>query len=339
MKTRWISVAVLALTTALVSTSTSCKLKGRHTDSASESAETDDDSSDGDSSKSSDSKKKKSKKGGDAALAASDAPSSSAASNSTKDDDGAKKVRAAGEGKPQNPDLGDFKLTVFPTKNPKFRVYQDMAEKSKGLRTVVDTMNHSINLPRDIPVNVKDCQVANAWYSPKTHDVSVCYEFYELLDKAISKMYAHNRTLETAKGDLDNTVAFFATHEFGHALIGELNLGVVGGEEDAVDDLAGAILILDKREDVMLDAIDAFQGLSKLTAGSKPAYFDEHSFTEQRAYNTTCLVYGSNPKRWKVLVDKGFLPPARAVRCPSEFERKIKGWGAMLAGHVKSKAK
>ena len=72
---------------------------------------------------------------------------------------------------------------------------------------------------------------------------------------------------------------------------------------------------------------------------TKPAYFDEHSFTEQRAYNTTCLVYGSDPKRWQLLVDKGFLPTARAVRCQGEFERKIKGWGAMLAGHVKSKAK
>jgi Putative metallopeptidase len=43
------------------------------------------------------------------------------------------------------------------------------------------------------------------------------------------------------------------------------------------------------------------------------------------------MVYGSNPTKYSSIVEKGYLPEARAVRCPSEYQRTAESWSTLLA--------
>ena len=61
-------------------------------------------------------------------------------------------------------------------------------------------------------------------------------------------------------------------------------------------------------------------------------FWDEHSFGKQRFYNILCVLFGADPEANKHLVP-GYLPVARAARCPEEFRRKKKGWTLMLEQH------
>jgi hypothetical protein len=42
------------------------------------------------------------------------------------------------------------------------------------------------------------------------------------------------------------------------------------------------------------------------------------------------MVYGSNPTKYQYIVSQGYLPKARAVRCPSEYEKTARAWVKLL---------
>jgi len=57
---------------------------------------------------------------------------------------------------------------------------------------------------------------------------------------------------------------------------------------------------------------------------------DEHLLQEQRFYNSLCMLYGSNPDKYMMIVDKGYLPKERAARCPTEYQRTVDSWQSLL---------
>jgi hypothetical protein len=111
-----------------------------------------------------------------------------------------------------------------------------------------------------------------------------------------------------------HAMIFTLLHELGHAIIGELDLGVTGGEEDAVDDFAGWPCSRGRQAGQLLDGAEAMLDMGALSRGQLP-FHDEHSFSAQRVYNLLCLGYGRQPQELQILVDRGQLPRQRAVRC------------------------
>jgi hypothetical protein len=132
--------------------------------------------------------------------------------------------------------------------------------------------------------------------------------------------------------------AFFLLHEFGHALISELDLPVLGREEDAVDALATVLLVPeeDNPEDdqIIIDAMDGWFMSADTLDEEELALWDEHGLDGQRAYQMACLIYGSNPEAFTDLADAVDLPEERRETCRDEWARTEASWYQILAPHV-----
>lgn len=134
------------------------------------------------------------------------------------------------------------------------------------------------------------------------------------------------------------SATFILYHEFGHAMVSEFNLPVLGKQEDAVDAFATIFMVADE-EDEALDA---------MVEEAAAAWFDQaqnnedagrlydygpHSVESQRGYQILCLLVGSDPESWKDVADEYELPADRQQNCPNEYERTSAAWDTMLAGN------
>lgn len=127
-------------------------------------------------------------------------------------------------------------------------------------------------------------------------------------------------------------VQFLLVHELAHLVIGELQVPVLGPEENAADYLAATALIRADRRDpqgaarnqaYLLAAADA-QRMAWQKGMERDApvpYWDTHALTIQRFYQIACLLYGADPAAYADLPARIGLPPGRAAGCPAEFER------------------
>lgn len=231
------------------------------------------------------------------------------------------------------PPTGAFSLSIEPATKPELVAYPEFVRHTPGVQRVVTILNQ-LALPRDVPVRFRECGVLNAFYSPRDHNVNLCYELIAYFDKTIKADSSTDP--KVADVELRRAMLFSMLHEAGHAVIGELEMGVTGGEEDAVDDFAAVTLINFKAPEAALEGANSFRYLGQLHRHSQPAYFNEHSLSEQRYYNVLCTVFGSDPSAFKGLVPKP-LPPARAVRCVDEFTKKKKAWHNMLTDYYKKR--
>ena len=126
-------------------------------------------------------------------------------------------------------------------------------------------------------------------------------------------------------------------HEIGHMLINELDLPVLGWEEDAADSLSTLLLLWDPGEASFntLYALTRFWMIAHDRKGPAPAFAlaDEHSLDLQRAYHAVCMMIGASAETFTEIADLIEMPPQRRERCPREFSRLEKSWEAVLAEH------
>lgn len=128
-------------------------------------------------------------------------------------------------------------------------------------------------------------------------------------------------------------------HEFGHGLVSELELPIVGKEEDAVDNLANIIMVAkttDPALDQMLRAVadDYFaNGQFSEDNGNEAAGWDEHSPDKARAYDVICTLVGADPDTYKEAADNAGMPTERQESCAGEYESKLAAWDKLLQPH------
>jgi len=207
------------------------------------------------------------------------------------------------------------------------------------LSNVTDAMKR-FALPREVPVipaDVGPCASPNAFYSPGKHAVFLCYPMAKV---AFDNFVAMGKSPQEASNLTRDAITFVLLHELGHALIGELNLGVTGKEEDAVDELATLILIQNGKHDMAIAGTYALVLLQHFQGkGRKTPYFDEHSVSEARLYDVLCMILGSKPETFgpEILRQHPELG-ARAPKCPATYEKIDRAWTTMLAPHARAAA-
>ncbi len=125
-------------------------------------------------------------------------------------------------------------------------------------------------------------------------------------------------------------------HELGHAMIDQLQLAVLGREEDAADTLSTLLIHEVWDEDaataLVYDTANAYRlyAAEAEETGAETPYWDEHSLDLQRYYNLVCLFYGASPDMRGDDASELELPPERAEKCEDEFQLATDSWGAML---------
>jgi hypothetical protein len=132
---------------------------------------------------------------------------------------------------------------------------------------------------------------------------------------------------------IGNTV-FVLAHEFGHAIIRDFNVPILGLEENSADTLAAGVLILAERATA---AVSPDPGVFSRRLGmaavgnvltwrsglevSNPelVYWAQHDLSARRAARIVCLLVGSDAQNFGWLVEAGLVPEVRAENCPDEY--------------------
>ena|ERR1043166_3945236 len=202
---------------------------------------------------------------------------------------------------------------------PKAAKFQALYERLKN-REVLENLKaflSPLRLPRKLVLSFRECGVANAYYSP-SEGLILCYEYIDYMESLAPKdttPEGFTRAEGIAGAFLEVTL-----HELGHAVFDILEVPIYGREEDAADQFAGFIM-LQFSSDMARFAIKgaAWSYLSQEQDWQGNAFADEHGTERQRFYNYLCLGYGKMPEEFQDMVDKGLLPPDRAVHCAREY--------------------
>ena len=136
---------------------------------------------------------------------------------------------------------------------------------------------------------------------------------------------------------LGNTL-FVLAHEMGHALISEMNMPVLGREEDAADSFAVVTALhigTGFSERVLLEAAKGWVLSSKRDKQQRNAlaFYDEHGLDLQRSYNVVCMMLGSDPEKYKTLAADTKLPEERQTSCVRDYKTTTWSWEEMLKPH------
>ncbi len=138
-----------------------------------------------------------------------------------------------------------------------------------------------------------------------------------------------------------NNSMFIMEHEIGHLLIGELELPVLGKEEDAADSLATLLMLEANTTEMDQAIIDAADGwwLTEQDRGEEwenSDFYDEHSLDIQRAYQVVCLAVGARPDDFKETAAEYEIDEERQERCGYDHQTAANAWSGLLEPHLKA---
>jgi len=210
--------------------------------------------------------------------------------------------------------------------------------KERGTLERLKEFLSPFRLPRTLSIKATDCDgEADAFYEDRL--ITVCYEYIQML--------RDNAPLETSPTGIEPNDAVVGPlvdtglHEFAHALFDMLKIPVLGGEEDAADQVSAYIYLqLGFEESRRLIAGTAYAYLHEAVSGDSPTsledFADEHSTPAQRAYNVLCMAYGADSKQFGKFVGEqsGLLPMERAMYCAEEYEQVQDAYEALIEPHV-----
>jgi Putative metallopeptidase len=137
---------------------------------------------------------------------------------------------------------------------------------------------------------------------------------------------------------VEGNLYFTGYHELGHGLITELNIPIVGREEDAVDRFATWLMTPEKDEGEPNYLLGAMHGWFMLAA-EQPLdtipWWSGHGIEQQRAYQIACLLYGSDEEQFSKVADAARLPDERLGSCVDEAESNAAAWDKLLEPHMR----
>ena len=208
--------------------------------------------------------------------------------------------------------VGRFTLTYSTTS--KFPNTVREIKRSGYMEASIKELNKkNLNLPVNIPVNLKECGKPNAHYNLRTHEIVLCYDLIVYIHNFfIQKGIAPDDAMLLAIGS--GVMTLF--HEAGHALVDTLDLAITGKEEDTVDDFA-ATLILDDNN-IFPDEILVVMGNFFNEFQADIPFWAEHSTGEQRSFNWVCMLFGKNPQKYAKYAVQSGLGESRAAKSPRE---------------------
>jgi Putative metallopeptidase len=180
---------------------------------------------------------------------------------------------------------------------------------------------------------------APIWAQPTVSDSPTLHGRIETAAKMLQntpslKGLMEQQLIDRAEFVAANTLVLLL-HELGHVHIAELNLLVLGREEDAADTFAALTMLKIGTSFSQHELAQAAKGwflndLRDQQTGEKPLYYDEHNLNQQRAYQILCLMVGSDPDKFKRLADEVKMPESRQKTCRRDFAKTSAAWGAIL---------
>ncbi|MDX2022272.1 MAG: DUF4344 domain-containing metallopeptidase [Deltaproteobacteria bacterium] len=242
-------------------------------------------------------------------------------------------------------DHGDFSVSYEPSET--LQDIADAVKEARFLSSFLANLNAKFALEKPLPTTFKDCEgpdAENAFYSPATQSITICYQFINLITKGMIKAYqSEDGGVDEARVDsaIHNAMTFFFFHELGHAIVDIAGIQIPANAEDVADRFAVfALSDLVDNEDADQTLADAAVAFGRIVAKddslSDDSLGDEHPLGRQRALNLLCWVYGANSDDRDLgeAVVRGGLPRSRLALCPGEYETIRRAWNEQLDAHI-----
>jgi hypothetical protein len=222
---------------------------------------------------------------------------------------------------------------VVPTKPAHQQIYKLLKER-ETLENLQEFLS-PFRLRWPLYISLTECDgEADATYGDDT--ITICYEYIEELRQNMpaETTPAGIEPIDTAIGPFLDTVL----HEFAHALFDYLDVPVLGREEDAADQVSAYIYLkLGKSEARRLIMGTVYAYMLEVQDTDPPSmaeYADEHSTSEQRAFNLLCIAYGADPELFEDVVKMGGLPDERIAICEEEYEHIAFAYQTLIGPHI-----
>lgn len=235
----------------------------------------------------------------------------------------------------------DIRIVYGPPGDAVQQAMQRNLQDRKTLENIRDRLG-DIRLPRVLTIRIAGCQgEVDASYESADATITICYEYLAYLQELARNLppaaVGEGLTPETY---LTGPLLEVVLHELAHALFDLKKIPILGREEDAADQVAAFTLMrLDRDEARRAVAAIAVMYASEAKSADPEAadFANEHSLPAQRFYNLLCISYGADRKTFGDLVEKGYLPPARAEQCAAEYQQVAYAFQQLIAPHLKGR--
>ena len=212
-----------------------------------------------------------------------------------------------------------------------------LLKKHQVLEKIRELLN-PVRLASPLLLQTTDCGMSNAFSNADS--VTVCYEYVNDIWKNAPAQPTPSgiAPIDTVIGPLLDVFL----HEAGHAIFANLQIPLLGREEDAADQFSTYIMLrFDKDEARRLILGSAFQYKGDLASPTmtikQQSFADAHGTPAQRFFNLLCTAYGSDPGLFADVVEKGFLPENRAVACKHEYAQLTHAFTTLIGPHIDAK--
>lgn len=208
--------------------------------------------------------------------------------------------------------------------------------KASQTRELAKALAEAFQLPKPLTVKGVNGVGSGPFYQPQDNSITLPYGFTALAFEVLAKSNPEDSEEELGEriGAVDS---FILEHEFGHALIANYHLPILGKEEDAADAIATALLL--KAEGGAGYAAAAAAFWADFSGRQEPPalvdYADAHSLDLQRAFDVLCWVAGSSEKSFREVAELEVLPESRLASCPAEYEQVVNSITQELEPHLK----
>jgi Putative metallopeptidase len=221
-------------------------------------------------------------------------------------------------------------------KNPAHEGLHDLLVNARVLEQVQEILS-AFRLKKLLPISIESCDgEADARYVYSEARIKVCYEYIDEIwrDLPPETTAAGVTPIDAIVGPLADV--FF--HEFGHALIEQYRIPVLGREEYAADTISAMLMLMlakDESRRLIMGAAYWYTDDLETTITLKPTDFASvHGTPHQRFFNLLCIAYGANQEMFGDLVEKGLLPEERAEDCKSEFQQATHAFNVLIRPHM-----
>ena len=200
---------------------------------------------------------------------------------------------------------------------------------------LAQTLAKTFQLPHPLLIKGVNGLGSGPFYNPRDNSITLPYGFAALILN-VARQGNPNLSGYQIGEHVGAVNSFILEHEFGHALIANFKLPVLGKEEDAADTIA-TILLLKAPHGDQYDAFAAqfwadFSGRQDPPAVAD--YADVHSLDLQRSFDILCDVAGSSQASLRQVAALGVLPRSRLASCPQEYQQAVDSLTQELRPHL-----
>lgn len=237
----------------------------------------------------------------------------------------------------EGPPKGEVKVVYQEPASEEDELGKELLEASET-EEIISGLAKTFEVPTPLLVKGVNGTGGGPFYDPSNNSITLPYGFAALVFQLEAESNPEESEYEIGER-IGAVNSFILAHEFGHALIANYDLPVLGKEEDAADAIS-TILLLTVPNGAQYAAASAafwadFSGRQEPPAVAE--YADQHSLDLQRAFDILCWTAGSSELSFEEVAELEALPESRLATCPSEYEQLADSIAAELKPHLKHK--